>query len=139
MLVQNSLWEQFESDRPFPLRSPIHLQSTHAYFYDSGRNHGHEVTPHKNETERTEASSISEADPPRPLQLSRRSLLSAYWYCMDNSDFASFKKYLVNNFHPPIEHQPAGDESSRVGFTSAEHLARNYAGQRLQAGSVTQL
>ena len=30
------------------------------------------------------------------------------------------KKWLVNNFHPPIEHQPAGDESSWVGFTSAE-------------------
>ena len=41
-------------------------------------------------------------------------------------------------FHLPIEHQPAGDESSRVGFTSAEHLAQHYAGQRLQAGSVTQ-
>ena len=40
---------------------------------------------------------------------------------MDNSGFASVKKWLVNNFHPPIEHQPAGDESSRVGFTSAEH------------------
>ena len=39
---------------------------------------------------------------------------------MDNSGFASVKKWLVNNFHPPIEHQPAGDESSRVGFTSAE-------------------
>ena len=58
---------------------------------------------------------------------------------MDNSGFASVKKWLVNNFHPPIEHQPAGDESSRVGFTSAEHLAHNYAGQRLQAGSVTRV
>ena len=58
---------------------------------------------------------------------------------MDNSGFASVKKWLGNNFHPPIEHQPAGDdESSRVGFTSGEHLAHNYAGQRLQAGSVTQ-
>ena len=27
---------------------------------------------------------------------------------------------------------------TRVGFTSAEHLAHSYAGQRLQAGSVTQ-
>ena len=41
-------------------------------------------------------------------------------------------------FSPPIEHQPAGDESSRVGFTSAEHLAHYYASQQLQAGSVTQ-
>ena len=36
---------------------------------------------------------------------------------MDNSGFASVKKWLVNNFHPPVEHQPAGDESSRIGFT----------------------
>ena len=56
---------------------------------------------------------------------------------MDNSGFASVKKWLVNRFSSPIEHQPAGDESSRVGFTSAEHLAHNYAGQRLQAGPVT--
>ena len=43
---------------------------------------------------------------------------------MDNSGFASVKKWLVNNFQPPIEHQPAGDESSWVGFISAEHLAQ---------------
>ena len=49
--VVYSLWEQFESNNPFPLLSPIDLQSTHVYCYDSGRNHGHEVTPHKIETE----------------------------------------------------------------------------------------
>ena len=41
---------------------------------------------------------------------------------MDNSGFASVKKWLVNNFHPPIEHQPAGDESSRVTVAGSFHF-----------------
>ena len=66
--------------------SPIHLQSTHAYCYDSGRNHGHERSDAARRRQPTraqkrnwtEASTILEADPPQPLQMSRRSLLSAH-------------------------------------------------------------
>ena len=54
---------------------------------------------------------------------------------MDNSGFASVKKWSVNNFSSPDRAPTCWRRvvAGRFHFGGAEHLAHNYAGQRLQA------
>ena len=121
--------------RPYPLLSPIDLQSTHAYFYDGGRNHGHEVTRTKTKLKHHRSwKPIHRNHCSCPEEVCCQ-LTGTAWTTVASRPSRSGSKTF---FHPPpaIEHQPAGDEWSRVGFTSAEHLAHNYAGQRLHASWV---
>ena len=85
----------------------------------------------------TEASSILEADTPTTGAVQKKFVVSSL--VLHGQQWLRVRQEVARKqFSSPDRHQPAGDESSRVGFTSAEHLAHNYAGQRLQAGSVTQ-